>query len=347
MSLILQANRADADVLSPEIRLGLDRAECRRRLEGQPQSFGDGRKWIPFQMIDPALRVVRQAMALTGVYVPLAKKATRINLVENEVYLRGVSGDVAGLRVLHLSDLHIDGSRGLGTRLAEACSQLDFDLAVITGDLRLEIKGDFSCVLEEMRPLLAVVRGCKYGAFGVLGNHDELSMVAPLEDMGLNYLLNESKSIDVGYSRIHVAGTDDAHFYGTDDINEALAEVPVDDPCIFLCHSPDLIHDAAERFCDLYLCGHTHGGQICLPGGKPIVSNASVSRRFCSGSWILGGMRGFTSRGIGFSVIPCRTHCSAEIIVHVIQPERRGRARLNAEEATEKELYDDEITPNQ
>ncbi len=327
---------------TPESRLGLERAARRRELEGKPQFFGDGRKWIPFQMMDPALRIVRGALSLAGVYRPLASRATKINVVENEVYLRGVKPGVEGARILHLSDLHIDGSPGLGKRLAEACAEIDFDVAVLTGDLRLEIKGDFTPVLEELGPLIEVLNRCEHGVFAILGNHDELDMVAPIENMGVTYLLNESCGIEMGYDQLYLAGVDDAHFFGTDDIDLSLQQVPADETCLFLCHSPDLIQEAAEKYCDMYLCGHTHGGQICLPGGKPIVSNASVSRRFCTGPWLLGGMRGYTSRGIGFSGIPFRTHCDAELIVHVIKRERRGSQRLLCEELAEKALFDDE-----
>ncbi|MFT7620706.1 MAG: putative MPP superfamily phosphohydrolase [Planctomycetota bacterium] len=327
---------------SPEQRLGRDLVKKRRTLEGSPQGFGDGRKWIPFQMMDPAMRLIRRALSMTGAYKPLTRKVTRIHVVENAVFLRDVGRSLSGLRILHLSDIHIDGAPGLGERLAAKCAELQFDLAVITGDLRLEIRGEFETVMNEMRPLMSVLRQCPLGVFGVLGNHDEISMVKPLEDMGMQYLLNESTHVDVGGEKLHIAGVDDAHFFGTDDIDEALGNVPVNEPCLFLCHSPDLIYEAAALECDFYLCGHTHGGQICLPGGNPVFSNASVSRRFCTGSWILNGMRGYTSRGIGFSGIPFRSYCNAELIVHTINPERRDIKRIQEEEIAEEELYHDD-----
>ncbi len=326
----------------PAARLDPDLAAQRRRWEGRSQSFGDGRKWLPFQMLDPLLRLVRAVLGFLGLYRPLARRAGRWCIVENDVYLRHIGPSLKGLRILHLSDLHIDGSPGAGDRLARQLAEVDYDLAVITGDFRLEIRGGFHGVLEEMKPLMAELNRCPLGAYAVLGNHDELAMVQPLEEMGLRFLLNESVRLKVGFSELFLAGVDDAHFYGTDDIDRALADVPVADPCVFLCHSPDLIDEAAERYCDLYLCGHTHGGQICLRNGRPILSNASVSRRFCTGAWIHGGMRGFTSRGIGFSGIPWRSHCPAEIVIHTLMPERRGQGRIRAEEEAEAARYADD-----
>ncbi|MCB9831584.1 MAG: metallophosphoesterase [Planctomycetes bacterium] len=322
-------------VLSPEERLGGDRALRRRELEGRPQFFGDGRKWIPLTVLDPVMSLIRRGLEYCGLYDPMARRATHFEIVQHDVWLRGLPEAFEGLRVLHLSDLHIDSFAGFGRRLIEAITPLAYDLVVITGDLRLEIKGPIEAVLDEMRPLVAVLSACPFGAYAILGNHDCLDLVEPLERLGLRYLLNESVGLERDGERIQVAGVDDAHFFGADDIDRALEASPVDESCIFLCHSPDLIYEAAARFCDLYLCGHTHGGQLCLPGGKPLISNASVSRRFCRGSWLLGGMRGYTSRGVGFSGLPLRSHCRAEIVVHRLLRERRCRSRIAHEEQEE------------
>ncbi len=325
----------------PEDRLGYDRALRRRELEGRPQSFGDGKKWIPLQMLDPVMGFLRRGLEISGAFPSLARRATRFDVVTHDVRLRGLPPAFEGLRILHLSDLHIDAFEGFGRRLIDAITGIPFDVAVVTGDLRLEIKGGINRMLDEMRPLAAVLASCRFGAHAVLGNHDCLDMVVPLESFGLRYLLNENRVLEIDGQRLHLAGVDDAHFFGTDEIDDALAGMPTDETCVFLCHSPDLIEEAARRYCDLYLCGHTHGGQLCLPGGRPLISNASVSRRFCSGRWILGGMRGYTSRGVGFSGLPFRAHCQAEIVVHRLFQERRNRDRIDLEEHDEKKRFED------
>ena len=68
------------------------------------------------------------------------------------------------------------------------------------------------------------------------------------------------------------------------------------------------------------LCGHTHGGQICLPGAVPVMTSSKMPRRFASGQWREGGMQGYTSRGIGTSVVDARFYCAPEIVLHTLVP---------------------------
>jgi predicted MPP superfamily phosphohydrolase len=80
-----------------------------------------------------------------------------------------------------------------------------------------------------------------------------------------------------------------------------------------LVHSPEAALLAAEAGFALYLCGHTHGGQICLPGGIPVITNIQYRRRFASGPWRCGEMIGYTSRGLGTSGLPVRFFSRGEI----------------------------------
>ncbi|MCA9319262.1 MAG: metallophosphoesterase [Planctomycetes bacterium] len=324
---IPHASRESAQPRSAERRLGPECAARRRALEGRPQSMGQGKKLLPFQMLEPVMNSARRGLAAVRIYDLLARRATKLKIIEQRQWLARLPEALDGYRVLHLSDLHVDGFRGFGKRLAQACQDLAFDMVVVTGDLRLETRGSIDGALRELTDL-APALGCRHGIHAVLGNHDTLDMVEPLEALGFQYLLNESRIIDVDGEPLYLAGVDDAHFFGTDDLERALAQVPVDALSLLLCHSPDLIVEAAEAFVDLYLCGHTHGGQICLPGGHPLVSNASCARRFTGGPWLYGALRGHTSRGIGFSGIPWRSFCPGELIVHQLSCERRNRRRV-------------------
>ena len=69
------------------------------------------------------------------------------------------------------------------------------------------------------------------------------------------------------------------------------------------------------------LCGHTHGGQICLPGGVPVMTNADCPRKYCVGAWRYHGMHGYTSRGTGVSMVDVRLNCPPEVTLHRL---RRG-----------------------
>ncbi len=297
--------------------------------------MGDGKKLLPFQILDPVMAWLRRGLDLCGLYRSLARRATRIDVVQNDLWLVGLPPGFEGMKVLHLTDLHIDGPPGFGRVLTSICGDLEFDLAVITGDLRLDTRGPVDGALRELEPLVPVLGDCRCGAYAVLGNHDTLDMVEPLGSLGLRYLLNESLRIDTrDGDSAWLVGVDDAHFFGTDDLPRAFANVPVEDVALFLCHSPDLILEAASAFADVYLCGHTHGGQICLPGGTPLVSNASCARRFIAGPWQYGALRGYTSKGCGFSGIPLRSFCRAEIVIHTLRAERRCRERVVGERRT-------------
>lgn len=82
---------------------------------------------------------------------------------------------------------------------------------------------------------------------------------------------------------------------------------------IAMVHTPELSRIAAENGYDLYLCGHTHGGQICLKEGHPLISHQFEGKQFNQGLWQMGKMVGYTSRGAGVSGIPIRFNCPAEI----------------------------------
>ena len=91
-------------------------------------------------------------------------------------------------------------------------------------------------------------------------------------------LFNECEPIVRGGQRIFLAGVDDPHFYRADDIEKATAQIPADAFSILLAHTPEVYDRAMTAKFDLMLCGHTHGGQLCLPGGIPVKLQAAVPR---------------------------------------------------------------------
>ena len=98
-----------------------------------------------------------------------------------------------------------------------------------------------------------------------------------------------------------------------DDASLAYRGVPDNTFTIFLAHSPEAYRDAARFQARLYLCGHTHGGQICFVNNRPIVTNSRAPRYTAIGTWEYQGMTGYTSRGIGASSVPLRFNCPGEI----------------------------------
>jgi predicted MPP superfamily phosphohydrolase len=164
-----------------------------------------------------------------------------------------------------------------------------------------------------MRDLLDAMRG---DAYGVLGNHDTIRMAPDLERMGVRILLNEHVEIEREGASIFLAGVDDAHFYRVDNLEKAATGVPEGAFSILLSHTPEIYRQAAHAGFDLMLSGHTHGGQICLPGGVPLTLESSLPRRMGRGGWRYGEMAGYTSAGCGACVVPVRFNCPPEITLH-------------------------------
>jgi uncharacterized protein len=91
--------------------------------------------------------------------------------------------------------------------------------------------------------------------------------------------------------------------------------VPEETFKVLLVHTPELVAEAETHGIDLYLCGHTHGGQICVPFLGPVISGANCPRRYIRGAWRHKRMQGYTSAGVGVSVVPVRFFCPPEIVV--------------------------------
>jgi hypothetical protein len=155
--------------------------------------------------------------------------------------------------------------------------------------------------------------------YGVLGNHDTICMVPGLEAMGVNMLLNEQVALQCGGDTIYLAGIDDPHYYHTDNLEKATDLIPSDAVSILLAHSPEIYRNASHADFNVLLCGHTHAGQICLPGGIPLMCNANCPRAFCRGAWNYRGMVGYTSAGSGASIVDVRINCPPEITLHHLQ----------------------------
>ncbi len=213
--------------------------------------------------------------------------------------------------ILHLSDLHIDGNHHMLKPLIDEIAKLKYDICVITGDFRFSTHGKISGVIDPLKKLLEAI-DAPMGVYATLGNHDSQTMVPVFEEMGINMLVNESVRIKKDNDEIVLTGIDDVHYYYTDNAIEAM-EQSSNGFKIALVHSPELFDVAADNNYSLYLCGHTHAGQICLPGGKPIFKHLYTGKDFTKGIWKHNELTGYTSAGCGTSGIPIRFNSKGEI----------------------------------
>lgn len=292
--------------LHARLRLGLER-------ELEEQAFGQGLTFLHIENMPLADAAIDLVLRATGTYWRGRANAAKVQLRRNDARIAHLPEAFEGFTVLHLSDLHADMSAPAMQRVNEMVRDLDYDLCVLTGDYRGRTYGDCGVCLEAVARLREAVRG---NIYAVLGNHDSIAMLPDLEAMGIRVLLNEWAIINRGNASLYLAGIDDAHFYRADNIEKAAANILHGGVSILLSHTPEVYRQAAHAGFDLMLSGHTHGGQICLPGGIPILLEADIPRALGAGAWRHAGMAGYTSVGAGSSVVPVRFNNRPEITLH-------------------------------
>jgi predicted MPP superfamily phosphohydrolase len=259
-----------------------------------------------------ALKAFQWGLKRLGQYERGWSNAANIVLRDLELRFARLPRAFEGFSILHISDPHFDGLPGIEDRIIELGRGREFDLCVLTGDYRTELHGPIRAVMASLQKVVRAIRS-REGFLGVLGNHDDCHMVAPMEAMGIRMLINESVILERGGDRLRVVGTDDVHYYYTDQSLHAL-EAAREDFTIALVHSPELFDFAAEAGVALYLTGHTHGGQVCLPGGHAPLKHLRSGRHLFTGHWRHGEMQGVTNTGAGTSGIPVRFNTQSEIL---------------------------------
>jgi len=261
-------------------------------------------------------RLAEWGLKACGLWFRAHRNIFRLEIREVEWSLPRLPEAFKGFRLLQLSDTHVDIDPGLGGCIADILKRIPHDACVMTGDYRNSTDKDHA---PSMRAMVQVIKATADVRFGILGNHDFIEEVSDLEAAGLPILLNEAQAIERKGQHLWIVGVDDPHFYRTHDFRAARKTVPQSACCILLCHSPEAHEEAREHDFDLMLCGHTHGGQLCLPGGRHLVCPVKgISGSFIKGPWKSGYLNGYTSRGTGSCGVAARLNCPPEITVHIL-----------------------------
>jgi predicted MPP superfamily phosphohydrolase len=290
-------------------RLGIER-------EHEAQIFGQGLNFFHIENFTPSHALIRAILIMTGLYWRGLRNAKQVRVTHNIIKSPRLPTSFQGYTLLQISDLHVDMNLEIVEQIENLTHKLHYDACVLTGDFRGKTFGPFAATLDLMGRLRDALEGSVYG---VLGNHDTIAMVPGLEAMGIRMLLNENEVLKRGTQHIHLAGIDDAHFYQVDNIEKAATGIPDNEFAILASHTPEIYRHAAHAGFDVLISGHTHGGQICLPGGIPVTLDSNLPRRLGAGSWKYHDMIGYTSRGAGSSVVPVRFNCPPEITLHHFQ----------------------------
>ena len=311
----------ETDLSVLEKRLGRRHARQRIGIEEdhEAQVFGQGLNFFHIENLALSHVLIRAVLMATGLYWRGLRNAAKVEIRHNPIPLPRLPPSFDGFTILQLSDLHVDISEAAMERVVGLLRDLRYDICVLTGDYRGKTYGPYEATLAGMARVRAALKGPIYG---VLGNHDTICMLPGLEEMDIRMLLNESDAIVRGGQRIHLVGIDDAHFYRMDNIEKAAAGIPNDEFSILISHTPEIYRQAAHADFNLLLSGHTHGGQICLPGGIPVTLDSVLPRLMASGPWQHHDMIGYTSVGAGSSVVPVRFNCPPEITLHQLHVPR-------------------------
>jgi predicted MPP superfamily phosphohydrolase len=227
--------------------------------------------------------------------------------------------EAPALRILQISDLHLDLDPALIGALLPLLPQCTADLCVFTGDFWEGGLADHSPALRDLDRLLEALPEHPLGRYAVLGNHDAAALIQLLQARGVTVLLNTATVIEHSGFRFSLAGIDDAYHFKTHDLLAARRACENGVPSILLSHSPQVALEAAHLGFNFMLSGHTHGGQICWPGGQPLVRMPSIPKSVFTGKWQVDTLTGYTSPGTGTCHLPLRFNCPPEMARHTLK----------------------------
>jgi predicted MPP superfamily phosphohydrolase len=222
-----------------------------------------------------------------------------------------------GLRIIHLTDFHLRGRwHAAFDGLIDRVRAADADLLLFTGDF-VDNKRNHSKAMPTVYRLaegLTARRGC----FAILGNHDGPDFGPKLAATKFDWISGERRELIFGDAKVELIGLPG---YLRIDLPRDFAATmppppgPGDNTLrIVLSHFPDHLPRTAALRPHLFLAGHTHGGQVCLPGRIPILKHDRMPRRFCSGinrieeTWLV------VNRGFGVTTLPIRVFCPPEVL---------------------------------
>lgn len=211
-----------------------------------------------------------------------------------------------------ISDTHI-GQYRHGEWLEKVVARVNAlgpDVVAIAGDVASTPKG-----IEELGALGKITS--RLGAYAVLGNWDyragAVDARRKIESYGVEVLTNESAALDLAGGRVRLAGLDDMR-YGRPDLDEALRGAEDADLTVLLVHNPDAAPLAESRDVDLVLAGHTHAGQVRLPGIGPVPELPTrLGRHYDRGFFPIGPTTLFITPGVGESGTRARLFNPPEI----------------------------------
>jgi uncharacterized protein len=251
-------------------------------------------------------------------------------LVRMEISLSRLPAAFDGFTIVHLSDFHYDELFSVVPirKAIDIANGLNPDLVALTGDFvtvpvfSFRDEARWARAATPCAALLAKLTS-RYGSFAVLGNHDVVSdprfVAGALQANGISVLRNRSQPIERGNSRLWLCGLDSLE--GRPDLAGSLKTVPKDEPVVLFMHEPDFADRAAKFPVDLQLSGHSHGGQVWVPGiGAPWLPFGA--RKYPRGRYQVGPLPLYTNVGLGTIRLPVRLNCIPEVTLITLRTDK-------------------------
>ncbi len=243
---------------------------------------------------------------------------------EYDLALPGWPASARELRIAVLADLHTGSPHNDLEKLQEVVRVTNLarpDLVLLAGDFVIHgVMGGYFVEPESSARVLRSLQA-PLGVYAVLGNHDwwfdGARVRKALEGEGIPVLEDRAVPLAFGQTPLWLAGVSD-FWEGAHDVRQALATVDAMNPVILMTHNPDIFPEIPDRVA-LTIAGHTHGGQVAVPGwGRPVVPS-QFGERYAIGHIVEGGRHLFVSSGIGTSILPVRFRVPPEISIVTIR----------------------------
>ena len=259
---------------------------------------------------------------LSGIYCAVRIRTDTSGLRTERVvaHVAGLAPELSGLKIVQLSDVHVDRYTN-GAKLqayTDRANANDPDLIVFCGDL-ISSGTDY---IEQAARAMGGLRA-RYGVYACLGDHDYFSdpemVTERLEANGLVVLRDASRTIEAGSARICLTGVTNVYRRPADrsTVQRLAAARPHGQLDIFMTHQPStwLVQSVAAGGYDLFLGGHTHGGQITFPLPGFLLTGSSFETHYVTGSFQLGSTLASITNGLGMTLAPIRYQAPAEVTV--------------------------------
>lgn len=262
--------------------------------------------------------VALHVLAVTGIFCLLYGHIVEPYWIEtNAITIRTPKLRTAGFRILQISDLHCDSKPRNEKRTVQIVDHFKPDIIVLTGDC-LNHASALPRLQEMLRRLDAPL-----GKLGVKGNFEigHWPGLDLLADTGFRWLDQDTVTVEKGSEKIDISGLSLDRPRASRDL---LQKADRDHFNVFLFHTPDLIEDIRGLGVDLYLCGHTHGGQVALPLYGAVITLSKFGKKYESGRYESDHTILYVNRGLGMEPSPApqvRFFAKPEIAVFDIVPE--------------------------